>query len=181
MEIRRVLSVRDQIHIEGGLAASVLVTRVAVCAVVANPLASQAVDDVGALVSYGAQLGEKLSAEALTLLRKPVRSYGKAALVGIAGDIEHGAAIMHPLMGRSMRAVIGGGKALIPSNVKIASAGAQIDVPLGHRDDPWAFDEIDTMTVMVPGAPRPDEVVIIVAMADGGRPRPRVSPVATAI
>ena len=55
------------------------------------------------------------------------------------------------------------------------AAGASIDVPLGHKDDVWSFDEIDTVTVMIPGAPRPEEIVVIVALADGGRPRPRVA------
>jgi hypothetical protein len=73
-----------------------------------------------------------------------------------------------------MRAAIGGGKALIPSNVKVAAAGTTIDVPLGDRDDAWLFDHIDTITVAVPDAPRPAEIVVIAALADGGRPRPRV-------
>ena len=74
-----------------------------------------------------------------------------------------------------MRDAIGGGQEIIPSNVKIGSVGSVIDIPLGHKDDVWSFDEIDTLSVMVPNAPRPDEIVVIVALADGGRPRPRVS------
>ena len=101
-------------------------------------------------------------------------SYGKAAIVGLDGDIEHAAAILHPRMGKPMREAIGGGKAIIPSNVKVAAAGAAIDVPLSDRDDVWVFDHIDTITVAVPDAPRPGEIVVIVALADGGRPRPRI-------
>ena len=74
-----------------------------------------------------------------------------------------------------MRDAIGGGQAIIPSNVKVGAAGASIDVPLGHKDDVWSFDQIDTMTLSVPSAPRPDEIVVAVVIADGGRPRPRVS------
>ena len=74
-----------------------------------------------------------------------------------------------------MRDAIGGGQAIIPSNVEIGSVGSPIDIPLGHKDDIWSFDQIDTLSVMVPNAPRPDEVVVIVALADGGRPRPRVA------
>jgi hypothetical protein len=113
--------------------------------------------------------------EALTLLRKPAISYGKAAIIGVAGDFEHGAAILHPRMGKPMREAIGGGQALIPSNVKIGAAGAGIDVPLGHKDDAWSFDEIDTLGITISGAPRPDEILVIVALADGGRPRPRIA------
>ena len=92
-----------------------------------------------------------------------------------SGDIEHAAALLHPRMGKPMRDAIGGGQAIIPSNVKIGAVGASIDVPLGHKDDVWSFNEIDTLTVTVGGAPRPDEIVVIVALSDGGRPRPRVA------
>jgi hypothetical protein len=78
-------------------------------------------------------------------------------------------------MGKPMRDAIGGGQAIIPSNVKIGAVGASIDVPLGHKDDVWSFNEIDTLTVSVGSAPRPDEILVIVALSDGGRPRPRVA------
>ena len=174
MDIRRLLVIKDRVNAEGGLPAARPVTRVAVCAVIPNPLAGSAQEDVSTFVPLGAALGEQLTCEALELLDKPVISYGKAAIVGVAGDVEHGAAIVHPQMGKPMRAAIGGGKALIPSNVKIGAAGDSIDVPLGNKDDPWSFDEIDTMTVQVPGAPRPDEIVVVLVFADGGRPRPRL-------
>ena len=73
-----------------------------------------------------------------------------------------------------MRAAVGGGKSLIASNVKVAAMGAAIDLPLGHKDDAWSFDHFDTMTVMVADAPRPDEIVLCMAVADGGRAHPRV-------
>ena len=85
------------------------------------------------------------------------------------------AAILHPRMGKPIRDAIGGGQAIIPSNVKIGGVGCSIDVPLGHKDDLWSFDQIDTISVTIPNAPRPDEIVVILALADGGRPRPRVS------
>lgn len=175
MTIRRVLLLKDTIHHEGGLPALSPVTRVAACAVIPNPLAGRAEDDLAALIPLGAELGERLAAEALRLLSNPAISYGKAAIVGVHGDIEHAAALLHPRMGKPMRAAIGGGQAIIPSTAKIGAAGAEIDVPLGHKDDVWSFDQIDTVTISVPGAPRPDEIVVIVALADGGRPRPRVS------
>ena len=175
MDIRHTFLCKDVLFAEGGLPALKPVTRVAACAVVANPLAGQARDDLTVLIPYGADLGEMLVKQALTLLPAPAISYGKAAIVGTAGDIEHAAAILHPRMGKPMREAIGGGQAIIPSNVKIGSVGAIIDVPLGHKDDVWSFDQIDTLSVMVPNAPRPDEIVVIVALADGGRPRPRVA------
>ena len=174
MDVRRIWVARERVAYEGGLTAVRPVTRVAAGAVIANPLAGRAQEDISILVPFGAVLGEMLTAEALPLLAAPVIAYGKAAMVGTGGDIEHGAAIVHPQMGKPMRAAIGGGNALIPSNVKVAAAGAAIDIPLGHKDNPWSFDEIDTMTVMIAGAPRPDEIAVFLVFSDGGRPRPRL-------
>lgn len=175
MDIRRIWLCKDIVLAEGGLPAMAPVTRVAACAVIANPLAGRPSDDLAELVPVGAALGERLVTEALALLSNPPIAYGKAAIVGASGDIEHGAAILHPRMGKPMRDAIGGGNAIIPSNVKIGGVGSSIDVPLGHKDDVWSFDEIDTLSIMVPNAPRPDEIVVIAALADGGRPRPRVA------
>ncbi|HVY58844.1 MAG TPA: amino acid synthesis family protein [Xanthobacteraceae bacterium] len=175
MNIRRVLVIRDTVHHEGGLPALKPVSRVAACAVIDNPLAGRAQDDIGELVGIGEELGQLLADEALQALGgAAVVSYGKAAIVGTDGDIEHAAAILHPRMGRPMRGAIGGGKAIIPSNVKVAAPGTSIDVPLGDRDDVWRFDTIDTITIAVPDAPRPREIVVVVALSDSGRPRPRV-------
>jgi hypothetical protein len=172
---RRLILVRETINAEGGLPAVRPVTRAAACAVIANPLAGQAQDDLSALLPIGEELGAMLVAEAKAALPGPALGYGKAAIVGLDGEMEHGAAILHPLMGAPMRAAIGGGKAIITSNVKVAAAGTPIDVPLTDKDDVWSFDGIDTMTMLVPDAPKPGEIVVIVALADGGRPRPRVA------
>lgn len=174
LQIRRLLLVRDTVHSEAGQPAVAPVTRVAAIAVISNPLAGRSQDDLDALLPLGEELGARLAAECVAALPKPAVSYGKAAIVGVDGDIEHAAAILHPRMGKPMRAAIGGGKAIIPSNVKVAAAGAAIDVPLQDKDDVWNFDLLDTLTVTVPDAPRPGEIVVIVALADGGRPRPRV-------
>ncbi len=174
MDIRRVVIVKDTVHFEG-LPAIEPVTRVAACAVIANPLAGKATDDLNALLPIGAELGERLVKECLAVLPHAAVSYGKAAIVGTSGEIEHAAGLLHPRMGKPMRDAIGGGQAIIPSNVKIGAAGASIDIPLGHKDDVWSFNEIDTLTVTIGGAPRPDEIVVICALSDGGRPRPRVA------
>ncbi len=166
--------IRDIVYREAGLDAASPVTRVAAAAVIENPLAGKAQYDLSVLVPLGAELGETLTREAAAMLANPPVSYGKAAIVGLNGDIEHAAAIIHPRMGRPMREVIGGGKAIIPSNVKVAPAGTAIDIPLSDRDDVWLFDRIDTMTVSLPDAPRPNEIVVVVVLADGGRPLPRI-------
>ena len=100
-------------------------------------------------------------------------SYGKGALVGVDGEMEHGGASVHPMLGKPMRVAIGGGKAVISSNVKVAAAGASLDVPLGHKDDSWSFPHFDTITVSVADAPRPNEILVVMAIADGGRLRNR--------
>jgi hypothetical protein len=102
------------------------------------------------------------------LLDGPAVSYGKGALVGVDGEMEHGGACVHPMLGKPMQAAIGGGQAVISSNVKVAAAGATLDVPLGHKDDPWSFPHFGTITVSVADAPRPNEILVAMAIADGG-------------
>src|SRR5262245_32834430 len=97
-----------------------------------------------------------------------------AGIAGIHGDLEHAAAVLHPKLGKPMRAAVGGGEAIIPSNTKVAAAGTLIDVPLANKDNIWSFDELDTITVLVPDAPRPNEIVAVMAVSDGGRAHPRI-------
>lgn len=149
------------------------VTRVAIATVFRNPLAGRFEPDLSPLFAIGAELGERLAPQAVALLGAPPVSYGKAAIVGTSGDMEHGGAVIHPRLGAPMRAAAGGGAAVIGSNVKIGALGTSIDLPLGHKDDPWSFDHFDTMTLSIPDAPAPDEIVMILAYADGGRPIPR--------
>ena len=174
MEIRKLVYTVEEILTEGGVRLARPVRRAAALAVIANPFAGRNVDDLTPLFDVGAELGELVMKRLVDLLGGPAVSYGKAAIVGAAGEMEHGGAILHPKLGKPMRAAIGGGAAIIPSNAKVAAPGASIDVPLGHKDDVWSFDHFDTMTVAVPDAPRADEIVVVIAVADGGRPRPRV-------
>ncbi len=174
MNIRKSILIRETVHAEAGRAAARPIHRAAALVVIDNPFAGQFVDDLSSLFDIGRALGEQFMPELVNVLGTPVISYGKAAIVGVSGDLEHTAAILHPKLGKPMRDAIGGGKSLIPSNAKIAAAGAAIDVPLGHKDDPWSFDEIDTWTLSVADAPRPDEIVVVIAISDGGRPNPRV-------
>ena len=173
--IRKIVFVEDHVLAEAGKTAATAITRVAGIAVIENPFAGQGhVEDLSALFDIGAKLGEQIMPQVVARLKNPAMSYGKAAIVGVAGDFEHGGALIHPKLGKPMRAAVGGGEAIISSNVKVAPAGTAIDVPLAHKDDIWSFDHFDTMTVMVADAPRPDEIVVIMIAADGGRPAPRV-------
>src|SRR5262249_26026114 len=129
------------------------------------------------LIALGEELGERLGRLALDALGGPAAqptAYGKSAIVGMALDIELGAAILHPPLGKPLRAMIGGGKALIPSTVKKAGPGAAIDVPLHGKDDEWDFSLLDAVEASVGGAPADREIVIVVALAAGGRAMARI-------
>ena len=174
MQIRRIVTTRDVVHADAFGQKCEPITRIATAVVVRNPCAGDYTEDLSELFSMGGALGEQLMADMVNALPGPPVSYGKAAIVGAAGDMEHGGAMIHPKLGKPMRAAVGGGKSLIPSNVKLGHIGTAIDVPLGHKDEAWSFDHFDTITVCVPDAPLADEIVFIMAVADGGRVNPRV-------
>lgn len=174
MIARKIVISRESIYADGGRDAARVTTRVSAIAVITNPFAGRFAEDLTTMFDLGAQVAERLMPEAIALLPNGAVAYGKAAIVGVNGELEHAAAILHPKMGKPIRAAIGGGEAIIPSNSKVAAAGSIIDVPLGHKDNVWSFDEIDTMTVSVPDAPRPDEIVVVIALSDGPRPHARV-------
>src|ERR1700746_950145 len=140
---------RELILSELGVAAPRPLVRAVGMAVIRNPFAGRFVDDLRPLFEAGAGLGERLMPELVKLLDGPAVSYGKGAIGGAAGEMEHGGAGVHPMLGRPMRAAIGGGKAVISSNVKVAAAGASVDVPLGPKDDSLAFPHLDTFTCSV--------------------------------
>lgn len=170
MDLRKTLYLRERLESESGRQAERPVTRAAALLCFRNPLAGQGfVEDLSPLFDLGRAAGELAAPQLQALLGAPALTYGKAAIVGLDGEMEHGGACIHPKLGKPMRAAIGGGKALIPSNCKVAAAGSAIDVPLGHKDDAWNFSCFDTMTVALPDGPRPDEIVVVVAYADGGR------------
>lgn len=173
MEIRKTLTVREVIEADGFGTRCDPITRVACLVVFKNPFAGRHGEDLSALFDIGGELGARLMQDAVGMLAGPAVSYGKAAIVGVAGELEHGGAVIHPKLGKPMRAAVGGGKALIPANAKVAAPGTPIDLPLGHKDEPWSFDHFDTMTLTVADAPRPDEIVLCMAVADGPRPHPR--------
>lgn len=174
MDIRKIVITSEEILAEAGQKLARPIRRVAGIAVITNPYAGRYVEDLSSLFDIGATLGELIMKRVVDMLGGAVVSYGKAAIVGTLGDIEHGAAILHPKLGKPIRAAVGGGEAIIPSNAKVAAAGASIDMPLANKDNIWSFDELDTITVAVADAPRPDEILVAMAVADGGRPQARV-------
>jgi hypothetical protein len=176
MEIRSMVVIDQETHREAGRAVDPPTRKVAACAVLANPFAGRgAQDDLEELVALSVEVGAILTQRALSALgdRKP-SAYGKAVIVGTDGDREHGAAMIHVRLGLAMRRGIGGGTALIPGTKKVAGPGASIDLVFGDLEDPWEYDTMDTMEVAVPGAPKPDEIVLAVGLSAGGRPNARV-------
>jgi hypothetical protein len=168
VDIRKIITMREVVLSELGVAAPRPVVRAVGMDAIRNPFAGRFVDDLRPLFEAGAMLGERLMPELVKLLDGSAVSYGKGALVGVNGEMEHGGACVHPMLGKPMRAAIGGGKALISSNVKVAAAGASLDVPLGHKDDSWSFPHFDTMTVSVADAPRPDEILVVMPLPTAG-------------
>ena len=173
VDIRKIITTREMVLSELGVEATRPIVRAVGMAVILNPFAGRSVQDLRPLFEAGAILGERLMPDLVKLLDGPAVSYGKGAVVGVDGEMEHGGACVHPMLGKPMRAAIGGGKAVISSNVKVASAGASLDVPLGHKDDSWSFPHFDTIAVSVADAPRPEEILVVMAIADGGRLRNR--------
>ncbi len=171
---RKSLFIRETVLSEAGHDAGRPITRIAAIAVFPNPFAGRYQADLTELANIGFAFGEEFAGTAVAMLDRAPKAYGKAAIIGVNGDLEHAAAVLHPKLGKPMRAACGGGEALIPSVTKVASAGATLDVPLAHKDEIWSFNELDTMTVMVGDAPRPDEILAVMAFSDGGRPSPRI-------
>ncbi len=176
MDIRQIVLIDQEVRSEGGRTVDRPTRRVAAAAVLRNPFAGKpAIDDFSQLVDMSVQCGEMLTARVLAALdgHKPI-GYGKAALVGTAGDLEHGASMIHVRIGLAMRKGAGGGPALIPGNAKVGAAGTPIDIIFGGLEDAWNYDAMDTMSVWVPDAPRPDEILLAVAFLAGGRPNARI-------
>jgi hypothetical protein len=176
MNIRKIVNVKETIHSDAMGMPCEPICRVAAMAIVTNPLSGISERNLSVLFEIGAELGERLAKVLVSELPGPPVSYGKAALVGVGGEMEHGGALIHPRLGAPMRLASNGGEAVIPSNVKMAVPGTAIDLPLGHKDNPWSFDHFDTMTLMVADAPLPGEIVMCLAYADAGRASPRCGP-----
>jgi len=174
-DIRKIVTVADEVLVEMGQPAAA--RRAAAMAVIRNPFAGRFESDLSELSDIGAALGRLLTERAVAALGiapDRVESFGKAAIVGEAGEIEHAAAILHPKLGAPMRAVLGGGAALVPSAKKRGRMGSMIDVPLGHRQAAYVRSHFDAMEVGIADAPRAEEILVVVAVTASGRPNPRV-------
>jgi len=176
-KIRKIAVFLDETHVEMGQAIAPPTRRAAAVAVIENPFAGRFEADLEPLMDIGAELGDLLGrrcVEALGITPAAAESYGKAAMVGENGELEHAAAILHPKLGAPLRAAVEKGAALVPSSKKMGGPGQPLDVPLGHKDAAYVRSHFDGIEVRLNDAPRANEIMVAVAVTDSGRPLPRV-------
>ncbi|MEM8699312.1 MAG: amino acid synthesis family protein [Pseudomonadota bacterium] len=176
-EIRKIVLTIEEIQREAGQILAAPTRKAVAAAVIANPFAGVFVEDLAPLIAIGAELGGALATrcrEALAVPPERIESYGKAAMVGEAGELEHAAALLHPSLGAPMRAAAGGGAALIPSAKKMGGPGQSLDIPLGHKDAAFVRSHFDAVEIRLPDAPRAGELLLAIALTDSGRPLPRI-------
>jgi hypothetical protein len=176
-KIRKLVVQVDETRIEMNRAVDPPTRRALAMAVIDNPCAGHYVEKLDELIAIGEELGGLLGqrcVQALGIVPGQAQSYGKAAIVGEAGELEHAAAILHPKLGAPLRAAVEKGAALVPSAKKRGGLGTAIDVPLGHKDAAFVRSHFDAREARVSDAPRANEIVVAVVVTDSGRPLPRI-------
>lgn len=177
MQIRKLLTIVEETRQETGRTIEPPVLKAAAVAVVKNPFAGSYHEDLSELIDLGEELGEFLGQRAVAALSDApdgIHSYGKGAIVGEDGELEHAAAILHPKFGNPLRNACGGGKAIIPSSKKRGGMGTALDVPLHYKDAAFVRTHYDAMEVRLCDAPRRDEILVAIVVTKGGRPIPRI-------
>src|SRR5580698_1425978 len=175
--IRKLVVQVDEVRMEMGRSVEPPTRRAVAMAVIANPFADRYAENLDELVSIGEELGALLGGKcvaALGIEPEQAQSYGKAAIVGEAGELEHAAAILHPKLGAPLRVAVEKGAALVPSAKKMGTLGTAIDVPLGHKDAAFVRSHFDAIEARVADAPRAGEILVAVAVTASGRPLPRI-------
>ncbi len=176
-KIRKLIVQVDEVRMEMGQEVNPPARRAIAMAVIENPCAGQYVENLDELIAIGEELGGYLGdrcVQALGIEPSEAESYGKAAIVGEDGELEHAAALLHPKMGAGLRVSVEKGAALVPSSKKRGGMGTAIDVPLGHKDAAFVRSHFDAIEARVSDAPRRNEIVVAIAVTDSGRPLPRV-------
>ncbi len=177
MEIRKVVVVVEEVRADGQKALEKSIKKCSASAVIKNPFAGRYVEDLSELTDVGEYLGGFLAqkaVEAMGIAPAEAESYGKGAIIGVDGELEHGAAILHPKLGKPMRDAVNGGKAIIPSAKKMGGPGTSLDVPVHFKDAAFVRSHYDAMEVRLHDAPKADEIVVSVVVTSGGRPHPRI-------
>lgn len=176
-KIRKLIVEVEETRMEMGKAVTPPVRKALAMAVIENPYAGRYVENLDELVAIGEELGGLLGercVQALGIELGQAQSYGKAAIVGEGGELEHAAAILHPKLGAPLRKAVEKGAALVPSSKKLGGLGTAIDVPLGHKDSAYVRSHFDAMEARVGDAPRANEIVVAVVVTDSGRPLARI-------
>ena len=176
-KIRKLIVEVEETRIEMGHAVEPPTRKALAMAVIENPYAGRYSENLDELIAIGEELGSLLGqrcVQALGIEPGQAQSYGKAAIVGEAGELEHAAAILHPKLGAPLRTAVEKGAALVPSAKKRGGLGSAIDVPLGHKDAAFVRSHFDAMEARVADAPRANEIVVAVVVTDSGRPLPRI-------
>ncbi len=179
MKIRKFFSQLEEVREEQGRTVGRPLRRVVTAVVLSNEYAGHWQEDLSPLYELGRDLGRQLTESALQLLggaTPVVEAYGKGAIVGTDGEVEHAAALLHPLFGKAVRARLMQALSVMPSTVKRAASGSVLDVPVHNILDPWSFDHFDAVSFSIADAPLPREIVIALVLAEGGRPLARVRP-----
>ena len=175
--IRKIAVNIEETHQEMGKRITPMTRKAVAVAVFENPFAGQYVEDLSQLMEIGSELGALLGrrcVEALGISPSEAESYGKSAMIGENGELEHAAAILHPKLGAPLRNEVEKGAALVPSSKKMGGPGQVLDVPLGHKDAAYVRSHFDGIEVRLNDAPKANEILVAVAVTDGGRPLPRV-------
>lgn len=170
VDVRKIVTFIDEAFHEGGPVAKKPYKRGSIAAVVANPYAGRYVEDITPMMDALKPLGYELAERLIAALGGPaaIESYGKAVIVGVNGESEH-AAVWHVPGGYGMRELLENSKAIVPSAIKVAAAGATIDVPLHHRTAAYVRSHFDAIEMRVTDSPRPNEIMFVIAMGTGPR------------
>jgi hypothetical protein len=174
--IRKRLTQIEEIFHEGGKPASEPLRRGAMLCVIRNPFAGRYVEDIAGFMDNLTPLGVTMARALLEALggdATRIHSYGKGAIVGAAGELEHGA-LWHVPGGYAMREILGQAKAIVPSAKKVGGPGTRLDVPITHINAPYVRSHFDAMEVGISDAPRADEIMLALVMTTGARIHARV-------
>lgn len=176
VKVRKIAAYVEDIRHDGGPPLEAPARKGWVAAVIANPFAGRYEPELQWFMDELKPLGLECSTllcRKLGIEPAQVEAYGKGSIVGVAGEVEHGA-LWHVPGGYAMRELIGQALAIVPSAAKVAAMGTAIDLPIHHKDAAYVRSHFDAITCVVPDAPRPDEILFALCMSTGGRPHARM-------
>ena len=175
LSIRRTSVIISEQHVAGRNDSAGMLRKVAIVSILENPYAGRFVEDLSPLIDASASLGSTMAQRAVDVFgSESIQSYGKGGIVGLAGEQEHANALLTTTFANQFREVIGGGDAWISSVTKVGQPGSLIDIPMNHKDEVYVRSHYDTMSIVLPDSPLPDEIAIIFCLANRGRLNARV-------